>query len=597
MSNARKALLGTAAFLGVVYLVWLTLKVMDSLPSGPLQSNLFGFGLFSVAVVLALPILAARSDRYLRWKRARSKQSPRSAEFGGVAHAAANGSSRVYAPAARGFGADAVALGPADDHRYELAPVSPPSSMTSSAVDSFAEMTPAPVNDYTPPPVSAHGPEPVEDPFAVYRESQETGAMAPISTGSTPPPASGRTGSFGRVRAPFLERPPANSALIGLAPQALSARPSPPAVSQRAAPLRRGTRLPAPAAPRSGDALVPVVAPQQDPSSNLVFQTQDGSGGTETPIGHPPLERAASFAMMNVDEHGADHIEQALESLEREIITTGSLSPLGPSARTQLMAPVPMDLAMPAFREHAEPGPPAVAQGIAAPALVPSPAPVHNPLEQTENEPSSLEDVFMKAVDSATRDLTKAAAVARLRALKTKLVPTVPAEDSTRQVPLEDVLTQMQAMRTADPDVPESIEDALGSTRIQQAPTLEGLLALSVDLGLSEDEEAPSEPQAPAAPVVADRRSFTPDPFRTGVGSLDKDALNTLWRDFALASEECGRNPAMLRNEVFRDHVVRNHDAICRRFGVARVAFSVKIKDGRPTLSAKPLASQTAQTA
>mgnify|MGYP007096748027 CR=1 FL=1 len=81
------------------------------------------------------------------------------------------------------------------------------------------------------------------------------------------------------------------------------------------------------------------------------------------------------------------------------------------------------------------------------------------------------------------------------------------------------------------------------------------------------------------------------------MGSLDKETLNALWRDFALASEECGRNPAMLRNEVFRDHVVRNHDAICRRFGVGRVAFSVKIKEGRPTLSARPMSAQAAQTA
>lgn len=572
MTNARKALLGTAAGLGVLYLVWLTLKVMDALPAGPVQSSALGFGLFAAASVLALPILGARSPSYRRWKErhARAKNphltTPRMAVGNSV-------DAKVYAPRARRE--DPVGQEPT---AASLSDSSSPSLTGFGSHSQSADATPRPEDERTPPPVAVHE---FNDPFALYREPVER-PVTPSSSTDVPAP-SGRTGSFGRVRAPFLDKP---APAWGVS-----------AFAQRAAPAPRPNRLPAPAPARSGMLQIPVVVPEPgSPRSDR--DTGDVPIGVETPIGQPVVTDGAAFAM-DVDEHGADHIEHALECLEREIIDNGALPRTMPAPRPP-STPRPAPTAQ---RRH-DPILEAAAAAFDTPGPLGSP---HGEAGRTQvlepvcfDDSESLEDMFQQAVDHATRDLTKAAAVARLRALKTRLVPETAAVDTTRQVPLSEVMAQMEAMRAADPEMPESIEDALASTRVQAAPTLQGLLALSVDLGLDGDD-APSAAelaQTPDGSRSGDRaRTFEPEPFRTGVGSLDKETLNALWRDFAQASQECGRNPAMLRNEVFRDHVVRNHDAICRRFGVARVAFSVKIKSGRPTLSAKPLSAQTTQTA
>lgn len=589
MSNAHKALLGTAASLGVVYLVWLTLKVMGSLPEGVLQSNLLGFGLFAVAVVLALPILAKRSERVRKWKRAREHR-PEPAEPANSA-VGATSLARVYAPDQVNSASGALALVGPESPRIDLSS-SPSTPIPRTHADSL--------NDTTPSPVRAARPAAVEepmDPFAVYRG--EEAARASVNRLDKTPPPSGRTGSFGRVRGPFLdktgrtggglEQARAAALAIGGLPQAVAAgtRPGPPAVAQRTAPKPHQGRLPAPAP--AGTSHVPVAVPTEPASVSIREST-----AVATPVANPVVS-ASPFAM-NVDEHGADHIEHALEALEREIIDNGALPAILPSPE-QMVAPtaqrpakVPLDQG-PATAAPSEPRPQPVPVQVSAHGDLPKFLPSSD--KPVVGQPDSLADVFNQAVDRATRDLTKAAAVARLRALKTKLVPTVAEAESTRQLPMDEVMTQLEAMRKAPADVPESIHDALASTQVQAAPTLEGLLAMSVDLGLeSEDASAPTSPSK--AESEAPRQSFETTPFRTGVGSLDRSALNELWCDFALASEECGRNPALLRHEVFRDHVVRNHDAICRRFGVAKVAFSVKIKKGRPTLSAKPLAAQTA---
>jgi hypothetical protein len=55
------------------------------------------------------------------------------------------------------------------------------------------------------------------------------------------------------------------------------------------------------------------------------------------------------------------------------------------------------------------------------------------------------------------------------------------------------------------------------------------------------------------------------------------------------ASRQCGRDVSKLRPEVFREHLKKNYDTICAQYRCDRVSFSVKIKDGKPALSARPV--------
>lgn len=80
------------------------------------------------------------------------------------------------------------------------------------------------------------------------------------------------------------------------------------------------------------------------------------------------------------------------------------------------------------------------------------------------------------------------------------------------------------------------------------------------------------------------------NPFTQAIGTLKAEEMNSLWRSFVDASRQCGRDVSKLRPEVFREHLKKNYDTICAQYRCDRVSFSVKIKEGKPALSARPVA-------
>ncbi len=85
-----------------------------------------------------------------------------------------------------------------------------------------------------------------------------------------------------------------------------------------------------------------------------------------------------------------------------------------------------------------------------------------------------------------------------------------------------------------------------------------------------------------------DYLSIALEPFSNGLGSLDRDDLNRLWQDYVEISKRCGRDMSKLNANSFLAQLQHNHDAICRMYQCTHVAFHVKIKNGRPALSAHP---------
>jgi hypothetical protein len=102
-------------------------------------------------------------------------------------------------------------------------------------------------------------------------------------------------------------------------------------------------------------------------------------------------------------------------------------------------------------------------------------------------------------------------------------------------------------------------------------------------------EEPPkAEPAKAEAPKHA-AHDVENNPFAQAIGTLKVEEMNALWRSFVDASRQCGRDVSKLRPEVFREHLKKNYDTICAQYRCDRVSFSVKIKDGKPALSARPV--------
>ena len=78
------------------------------------------------------------------------------------------------------------------------------------------------------------------------------------------------------------------------------------------------------------------------------------------------------------------------------------------------------------------------------------------------------------------------------------------------------------------------------------------------------------------------------EPFKSGLGSMSRDEVNRLWQDYVALSRRCHRDMEKLSPESFKAQLVHNHKAICRMFQCSAVSFHVKLKNGKPSLSARP---------
>lgn len=102
---------------------------------------------------------------------------------------------------------------------------------------------------------------------------------------------------------------------------------------------------------------------------------------------------------------------------------------------------------------------------------------------------------------------------------------------------------------------------------------------------IRQNSDVPEEAAPAPRPHQA---SYNRAPFASGIGTITTEDLNTLWCDFVEANQECGRNTGGLRPDVFLQHIKKNYRVICQKYRCQHVQFTVKIKKGRPTLSARP---------
>jgi hypothetical protein len=188
---------------------------------------------------------------------------------------------------------------------------------------------------------------------------------------------------------------------------------------------------------------------------------------------------------------------------------------------------------------------------------------------------------------------------ARLKKLKnlTQELRHGPEEEPAARSPLASYAQRAQHRRTlgfstqeaeAPPPAAPPLTHTLGGPR----PNLNAFDVPTRRADHGYQDIARQHQEAPALPPLAIATPPAPatptTPFKAGIGTMSAQEINALWVEFVDANKACGREPHKLRPEVFLQHLQKNYEAICRQFQCDRVRFTVKVKEGRPALSARP---------
>ena len=78
------------------------------------------------------------------------------------------------------------------------------------------------------------------------------------------------------------------------------------------------------------------------------------------------------------------------------------------------------------------------------------------------------------------------------------------------------------------------------------------------------------------------------EPFKDGLHFMSRDELNRIWQDYVALSRHCGRGLDKLNPISFRTQLINNHRAISTTYKCSSIRFRVKLKNGKPSLSARP---------
>ncbi len=139
-----------------------------------------------------------------------------------------------------------------------------------------------------------------------------------------------------------------------------------------------------------------------------------------------------------------------------------------------------------------------------------------------------------------------------------------------------------------------------GPASYHGASTLEELLSVAAPTtsAPSSSSPLPDNPQAaPDAPYMSpaqaanaaqDIHGVVLEPFLTGFGAMDRDELNELWQNYVETSLSCGKPPSKLKYRRFYRQLQQHHDAIQEQYACSSIRFRIKIKNGKPALSARP---------
>lgn len=155
--------------------------------------------------------------------------------------------------------------------------------------------------------------------------------------------------------------------------------------------------------------------------------------------------------------------------------------------------------------------------------------------------------------------------------------------------PSNDLMTDTKRLRL------EALKNKLSAPSQAKGGDLESLLSAATGRAssLPERPAAATTPQpymndSQAESAPQDIHGVVLEPFTQGLGAMDRDEVNRLWQDYAEASVSCGRPPARISYVRFYQQLIQHHETISRQYDCENIRFRIKIKNGKPALSARP---------
>lgn len=139
----------------------------------------------------------------------------------------------------------------------------------------------------------------------------------------------------------------------------------------------------------------------------------------------------------------------------------------------------------------------------------------------------------------------------------------------------------------------EALKNKLSGPSQSQGGDLESLLSAATSRASSLPDRPSTTPQLYIDDYQAQSAPRNPhgvilEPFTQGLGAMGRDEINRLWQDYAEASVTCGRPSARISYIRFYQQLIQHHETISRQYDCDNIRFRIKIKNGKPALSARP---------